>query len=129
MSTHDQVFIAADVPLEAVVNAVAERLPSERVRLRDGAPRLVHGHTAIDFEVHDFEDDESDHHEIHLTRYPYLLTIRDLERDLDRQAAVAIRAFEIAAAHGWPTVVFREMQQLLARYDPPAGGAPVSGPG
>lgn len=122
MSTHDQVFIATAAPLDAVVAAIAESLPSEFVRMQDGSPRLAHGHTAIDFNVHDFEDDASDHPEIVLSNYPYLLTLRDYERNYDRQAVVAMRIFEIAKAHGWPTVVFREMQHLLARFDPGDGG-------
>ena len=121
MSVHDLVFIATDRPLDAVIDAIIGSLPGDLRRAPDGMPILIFGHTAVDFEVHDFEADASDHPEIVLTKYPYLLKVRDLERDLDRQEAVAMQVFDVAAACGWPTVAFREMQHLLARYDPPAG--------
>jgi hypothetical protein len=118
MSAYDYVFVAAPRPLDDVVRALAGDLSGDVLHHPNGMPTLLHGRTAIDFELHDFDDDDSGCSDVLLTRYPYVLTIRDLDRDLGRQEAVALRAFDVAVSHGWPAVVFRDMQRLLARYPP-----------
>ncbi|MEU6354011.1 hypothetical protein ABZ896_32555 [Streptomyces sp. NPDC047072] len=70
------------------------------------------GHAAVELEfTHDYEDD----HGIPFERYDALLTVRDFDSDLERQAATALRIFErLAAVDRYDLILIRDLQELLA---------------
>lgn len=117
MSAYEQVFVAALVPTAELIGLVAGRFPGDVLQQADGTPTLVHRRTAIDFEAHDYEDDESGLPDLPLTRYPTLIQVRDLDRDPARQAWAARVVYDLLAPRGWPLALFHDMQRLVARTD------------
>jgi hypothetical protein len=93
MPTHEHVFIAADEPIETVAEVLGESLGRRFEKGADGDLLLMVGRTAVNLGQHDYDDDDT---EDPLTRYPYEVEVRDLDKDRARQRRIAEDVFGAA---------------------------------
>jgi hypothetical protein len=88
-------------------------------------PYLVHERADVYVGPHDHEDDEitfPDGAWVPLrSRYPHRVEVRDLDRDIARQEAVASRIFDALKTDGrWQLVYIDDMQAVLDSFPPGA---------
>lgn len=117
VSSYHQIFVrttqsaselAADVGVAAGVQLTEE--PENPIRYAGKKP-----YAAIEIELsHDFADDYG----IPFEKYPIVITIRDFDRDMVRQEAVAREVFSKLAASGkYSLILVYNLDTLLDRSD------------
>ncbi|HEU5427575.1 MAG TPA: hypothetical protein VFU74_11915 [Actinocrinis sp.] len=118
MSAYHQIFVRTAEPPETLLADLAELCNEPFKRIDDG-PVDYASHTAtafIDVELHhDFDADR----DMPFNEYPWLITLRDRERDQDRQQHAARQVFDALAATGrYRLMLVHDLQRLLATYPP-----------
>jgi hypothetical protein len=119
------IFAGPDEPA-SVIRDVIESVLGGRftVPAENGEdPYLVHGRADVYVGPHDHEDDEvafRDGAWVPLrSRYPHRVEVRDIDRDIGRQQALADRIFDLLRADGrWQLVLIDDMQAVLDSYQP-----------
>ncbi|MGH3505098.1 MAG: hypothetical protein ACRDQA_30025 [Nocardioidaceae bacterium] len=116
MSVTDEVFIAADQPIEAVLARLRDRLDRGELRYAEdtGTPYLMLEDVDIYVRRHEFPDDE----DAPLSEYPYMVEIRHLDGDAGEQEKIAHVVFDAARSEGWRALCFHDMQVIVEGYDP-----------
>ena len=125
MSRTSHLFAGPDEPVEAVRAAIEAELggsfiyPAEE----DEDPYLVHDRADVYAGPHDYADDmvrSSNGSWIPLhSCYPHAIEIRDIDRNNERQQALARRIFEaLKKLDRWRLVYIDDMQQVVDSYDP-----------
>ena len=113
MSADDDVFIAGDQPAAEVQQVIAAALGEELMPSADPepVPALGVGPTHVFFhDEHDFDDDR----DLRFSRYRYWVSVHDIQRNEERQLAVARRVFDAATAAGWSALLTHDLQLLIA---------------
>jgi hypothetical protein len=125
MSRTSHVFAGPDEPARAVREALEAALGgSFTYPIEEGEdPYLTHGRADIYVGPHDYEDDmvpSGDGSWVPLhSQYPHNIEIRDIDRDIERQQALARQVFEALRALGrWRLVYIDDMQRLVDSYEP-----------
>jgi hypothetical protein len=114
MNEHD-VFVSGEAPAEMVRAVIETALDTAFTRSQDpeSIPALISGATKVFFhDDHPFEDDSG----FAVSRYRYWVSVRDSDRDEERQLAVARKVFEAVKAAGWPALLSYGLQGSLATY-------------
>lgn len=114
MSAYHQVFIRSSHPADQLVADVCAAAGTPAAAARSG--RVAYsgsaGHAAVELEMsHALDDDAA----LDFTAYPVLLTIRDFDRDRDRQEELARSIFGGLASRGYSLLLVFDLQQLLDR--------------
>ncbi len=114
MSVSEDVFIDAATADE--VRPVLEHAFGGTFTDReDGYAHLTTGRTVLDLGPHGFEDDR----DMPVSRYPWWIEVRDLDKDEERQAQAAARVFGILKnQRRWPLLLVHDMQRLVDSYTP-----------
>lgn len=112
MSAYHQVFIRSSHPAGRLVADVSAAAGTPVAASRSG--RFAYsgsvGHAAVELELsHAFHDDAA----LDFTAYPVLLTVRDFDRDRDRQEELARSIFRGLAGRGYSLMLVFDLQQLL----------------
>lgn len=120
MSEYHYVFLHPGNPRQQLVDDVGAACGTE---LEPADDEFVDysanlGHTAVELEfTHEYDDD----HDMPFERYDSLLTVRDFDSNLERQAATALRIFErLAALDRYDLMLVRDLQELLAASNRPS---------
>jgi hypothetical protein len=125
VSSSTLIFAGPDEPVAAVRDVIESVLGGRftfPVEMGED-PYLVHERADVYVGPHDHEDDEiafPDGAWVPLgTGYPHRIEVRDLDRDTDRQQALARQIFEALRADGrWQLVYIDDMQAILGSYQP-----------
>jgi hypothetical protein len=122
MSRQTHVFVGTGQP-EAVMAVLENALDCKFIHEEGSDPYIRLGSVAIYIGPHEFDDDDiafNDGSPIPLhSQYPCWIEVRDTEKDLQRQEAVARQVFDVLKAAGrWPLVLIDDMQHLIDSYDP-----------
>lgn len=118
MSAYHEIFIHTAEPLDVLLADLATASGAE-LRPRDGTPvdySVGLEHAAVELELqHDFEEDFG----IPFERYERVVTIRDFDRDKDREEALARRLYASLTSTGrYRLVLVYNLQRLLAASPP-----------
>jgi hypothetical protein len=119
------IFAGPDEPVAAVRDVIESVLGGDfTFPAEDGEdPYLVHDRADVYVGPHDHEDDEiafPDGTWVRLrSGYPHRVEVRDIDRDTERQQALASRIFDALRADGrWQLVYIDDMQAVLDVYQP-----------
>jgi hypothetical protein len=119
------IFAGPDEPASAVRDVIESVLGGRfTFPAEEGEdPYLVHERADVYVGPHDHEDDEiafADGAWVPLrTAYPHRIEVRDIDRDTERQQALADRIFDALRADGrWQLVYIDDMQAVLDSYQP-----------
>lgn len=125
MSQSTLIFAGPDQPASAVREVIESVLGgSFTFPAQDGEdPYLAHERADVYVGPHDHEDDEiafPDGSWVPLrTGYPHCVEVRDIDRDIDRQQALAGQIFDALRADGrWRLVYVDDMQAVLDSFQP-----------
>jgi hypothetical protein len=112
LSAYTEIFVASDDDMAAVAAVVGAVLGSDFTPTEGDYWTAVHDHAAYDLEVNDFETDR----DLNFDDFTWLIAVRDLDRDLERQQVLARQLFDkLATATSWPMMLTHDLQRLLAR--------------
>jgi hypothetical protein len=119
------IFAGPDQPSSAVRDVITAVLGGTfTVPAEQGEdPYLVHERADVYVGPHDHEDDDIAFPGgpwVPLrSGYPHSVEIRDIDRDIDRQQALAAKIFDALRADGrWQLVLIDDMQTVLDSYQP-----------
>jgi hypothetical protein len=125
VSQSSLVFAGPDEPVSAVRELIQSALggsftfpPQE-----NEDPYLAYERADVYVGPHDHEDDEvafDDGSWVPLrSQYPHRVEIRDIDRDVECQEALARRVFDVLKADGrWQVVYIDDMQRVVDSYQP-----------
>jgi hypothetical protein len=120
MSAYHQIFVRTAEPPETLLADLAELCDAPLNRIDDGSVEYAsRTETAfIDVELsHEFDPDR----DMPFDQYPWLVTVRDRERDQERQQHAAQEVFDALATTGrYQLMLVHDLQRLLATYPPAA---------
>lgn len=115
MAVTDDVFVATDAPIEALLARLETTFGATVTHASDtGEPLLVADTAKLFVTRNDLDSDD----DFPLGEFTYWVETRDLDRDLDRQAQTARRAFDTIKAAGWRALYLHDMQKLVDSYEP-----------
>jgi hypothetical protein len=125
VSRNTLIFAGPDESAGAVRDVIASVLGGTFTFPEQDAddPYLVHDRADVYVGPHDHQNDEIAFPggawiPLH-TSYPHCVEIRDIDRDIDRQQALAARIFDALRADGrWQLVLIDDMQAVLNSYQP-----------
>jgi hypothetical protein len=125
MSWTSHVFAGTGEPVSSVREALEAALGGTFAHPAEEGedPYLVHDRADIYVGPHDYDDDVitfADGSWVRLhSQYPHSIEVRDIDKDIERQQALARRIFEaLKALHRWRLVYIDDMQQVIDTYDP-----------
>lgn len=129
MSRQTHIFIGTDQPVDAVMAILESALGRTFIHENGSDPYIRLDPVAVYVGPHEFDDDDitfADGSPIPLhSQYPHWIEVRDTERDLQRQEAVARQVFEaLKAAGNWRLVLIDDMQHVTDSYDPAGHSSP-----
>jgi hypothetical protein len=118
VSAYHQIFLRPGDRLAALLADLAAFAGREPVPAEDGPADYAVGveHAAVEVELqHDYEEDFG----IPFERYDLLLTVRDYDRDLERQERTAREVFDHLAATGrYELVLVLDLRELIDSAPP-----------
>ena len=118
MTAYHQIFVRSAEPPGALLADLTVICATTFTKIDDGQVDYAsHTDTTfVDLELsHEFDADR----DMPFDQYPWLITIRDRDRDQERQGQVARKVFDALAATGrYRLMLTRDLQQLLVMYPP-----------
>jgi hypothetical protein len=116
MSTYHQIFVHSAEPSGTLLADLTAICGAPFATIDDGQVDYAsHTDTAfVDLELsHEFDADR----DMPIDQYPWLITIRDRDRDQERQERVAREIFDALATTGrYRLMLTRDLQRLLAMH-------------
>lgn len=119
MTAYHEIFVDTDEPVGTLLADLAEACGTQFAEVEGEAMDYVsHTETAfVDVEVHHQFDND---HSLLFEQYPLLVTVRDRDRDLQRQERSARTLFDALAAKGrYRLMLTYDLTQLIAVYPRP----------